>query len=171
MPVKAIKTRLGGISTAFKALTDKVVLVGIPAANADRKDANSSKGVTNAQIAYWNEYGVPENNLPARPHFAPAIASIEDQIAERLKVTATRVFSSLKGDVSEVEKNYHILGLMAQRAVQGKIRATLSPALSPRTLRARRTRKVAPRTGTQPLIDTGAYIQSITYVIQKKSEL
>ena len=62
----------------------------------------------------------------------------------------------------------HRVGLTAQNSVRRVINAGVAPPLAASTLRSRRTRKVAKRTGTVALIDTGQLRNSITYVIRPK---
>lgn len=155
-----VKDNLPNLKKALKALLKDQVMVGVPAENAER----DGDEINNAVIGYTNETGVPERNLPARPHLVPGVQSVLPQIEERMKkafIVATT------GDVTAVEKAQHAIGLVAQNAVRTQIDATLSPALSPVTLYRRKTRKIAPRTGTKPLLDTGGYRNSITYVIRK----
>ena len=64
--VKSDRTRtvFDGIRSALKM----EVLVGIPDSSADRAPSPGEKNPpNNALVGYWNEFGVPEKNIPARP--------------------------------------------------------------------------------------------------------
>jgi hypothetical protein len=168
-PVTVTKDNLSKVLNAVKQLTSQVVLVGVPGENAERKPVPGEKNtITNPVIGYINEFGSPERNIPARPHLVPAINGIQDKINARMLRMGQQALS-LKPDV--IDAGFNGVGLMGQVAVQKYIQATLKPPLAALTLARRKSRKVAPRQGEQPLIDTGAYLQSITYVVRKKSEL
>lgn len=155
---------LAGLLQNVRALTRTDVLVGIPAENAGRADGD---GINNATIAYMNETGMPEMNIPARPHFAPGIASVQDKIAERFKIAGQ---AALIGDEATIERQQMAAGQIAVDAIKGLIGEGLSPALSAVTLHRRKTRKVAPRTGEKPLLDTGGYRNAITFVVRERRE-
>ena len=130
------------------------VLVGVPAGEA-RDD-----GPSNAEIGYQNEFGSPANNIPARPHLLPGVAAVQDKAAARLTRAADAAAS---GRVSDAERHLHAAGLLAQNSVRRTLTTTAYRPLSERTLAERRARG---RTGTKPLIDTGQYRRSITYVVR-----
>ena len=58
---------------------------------------------------------------------------------------------------------WHAAGLIAQNSVRRTLTTAAYRPLSERTLAERRARG---RTGTKPLIDTGQYRNSITYVVR-----
>lgn len=150
---------------ALNNLTKKQVLVGIPAANADREpEPGEPPGITNAVIGYLMENGSPAANIPARPHLVPGIESIEPEIARRYRVGAQAV---LDGKTDSLDDTHAAVGLLAVAAVQRKIDSVIPPPLSPRTLAARRARG---RTGETPLIDTGQYRRAQNYVIRDKGQ-
>lgn len=153
---------LSGILKNVRALTKTEVLVGIPAEAASRSDDD---GISNAVIGYRNEFGEPADNLPARPHLIPGVRSAEAPIAKRMEAAGK---AALAGDESGMTAQFMAAGLIGESAVKRTITAGLSPALSPVTLHRRKTRKVAPRTGEQPLIDTGAYRNAITHVLRPR---
>lgn len=136
------------------AVAQRDVLVGVPAGEA-RDD-----GPTNAEIGYQNEFGSPANNIPARPHLMPGVAAVQDKAVARLTQAAS---AAATGRMSDAERHLHAAGLIAQNSVRRTLTTAAYRPLSERTLAERRARG---RTGTKPLIDTGQYRNSITYVVR-----
>lgn len=136
------------------AVAQRDVLVGVPAGEA-RDD-----GPTNAEIGYQNEFGSPANNIPARPHLIPGVAAVQDKAVARLTQAAS---AAATGRMSDAERHLHAAGLIAQNSVRRTLTTAAYRPLSERTLAERRARG---RTGTKPLIDTGQYRNSITYVVR-----
>lgn len=164
--VKAAVTIKGGALVlkklaAINKLALQRVLVGIPSSTAPRaEDAD----ITNAELGYIHEFGVPELNIPARPFLIPSIVQNRDEFVKMMKETGKRVLES--NDPKEaVDKGLNKIGLKAQAMVRNKIRTGPFQPLAPATIAARQRRGV---TRTKPLIDTGKLLQSITYVIRKK---
>lgn len=153
---------MADIMKALHSLMSQDVYVGVPSDRAERKD--KSQPVNNAEIGYWQEFGAPGANIPARPHLIPGIEKAKPEINAQFRAAAVAALTGKPGDVL---KAMHRAGLLAQSAVRLKITEGLEPALSPLTLYKRKHRKVAPRMGEKPLIDTGGYLKSITYVIRK----
>lgn len=136
------------------AVAQRDVLVGIPA--GEQRD----DGPTNAEIGYQNEFGSPANNIPARPHLIPGVAAVQDKAVARLTQAAS---AAATGRMSDSERHLHAAGLIAQSSVRRTLTTAAYRPLSERTLAERRARG---RTGTKPLIDTGQYRNSITYVVR-----
>lgn len=136
------------------AVAQRDVLVGVPAGEA-RDD-----GPSNAEIGYQNEFGSPANNIPARPHLIPGVAAVQDKAVARLTQAAS---AAATGRMSDAERHLHAAGLIAQNSVRRTLTTAAYRPLSERTLAERRARG---RTGTKPLIDTGQYRNSITYVVR-----
>ena len=136
------------------AVAQRDVLVGIPA--GEQRD----DGPTNAEIGYQNEFGSPANNIPARPHLIPGVAAVQDKAVARLTQAAS---AAATGGMSDAERHLHAAGLIAQSSVRRTLTTAAYRPLSERTLAERRARG---RTGTKPLIDTGQYRNSITYVVR-----
>ena len=136
------------------AMAQRDVLVGIPA--GEQRD----DGPTNAEIGYQNEFGSPANNIPARPHLIPGVAAVQDKAVARLTQAAS---AAATGRMSDAERHLHAAGLIAQNSVRRTLTTAAYRPLSERTLAERRARG---RTGTKPLIDTGQYRNSITYVVR-----
>lgn len=165
MTLKITIDKVGDVLKGLETLERNRVLVGIPADNTDRKNEDGTTNpVNNAMIGLWMENGAPEANIPARPHLRPGVASVRDKIAAIYKKAGEQV---LTGDASAADRAHHKVGLIAQNAVRKKITDGPFEPLSERTLAKRRRHG---RTGERPLIDTGQYRSSITYVIRKKGE-
>ena len=152
--MQMITDALPDLLRRLAAVAQRDVLVGVPAGEA-RDD-----GPSNAEIGYQNEFGSPANNIPARPHLLPGVAAAQDKVAAKLTQAADAAAS---GRVSDAERHLHAAGLLAQNSVRRTLTTTAYRALSERTLAERRARG---RTGTKPLIDTGQYRRSITYVVR-----
>ena len=162
--VTVTKDRTKEILEAVKALTSKEVLVGVPEASAERdpEPGETEKPPSNSEIGYWQEFGVPEKNIPARPFLIPGVESALERIIPRLKRAGVQ---ALEGDVSKVDAQFTAVGLMAVSAVQQKIVDGPFVPLAPLTLAKRKARG---RTGEKPLLDTGALRQAQTFVVAKK---
>lgn len=152
--MQMITDALPDLLRRLAAVAQRDVLVGVPAGEV-RDD-----GPSNAEIGYQNEFGSPVNNIPARPHLLPGVAAVQDKVAARLTQAADAAAS---GRVSDAERHLHAAGLLAQNSVRRTLTTTAYRPLSERTLAERRARG---RTGTKPLIDTGQYRRSITYVVR-----
>lgn len=175
--------RLGEVMKRIKDLAKNEVLVGVPADEAGRYETNkqakdarkarkageesphqSTEGVNNAVIGYVNEFGQPEHNIPARPHLIPGVQEAEGTIVKRLLAGARK---ALEGDAKATDAALHSIGLAAQNAVRNKISNGPFAALADTTIADRESRG---RTGQKPLIDTGQYRSSITYVIRPRGQ-
>lgn len=167
----------GKVFDALTQLSKQDVLVGIPSENSSREDIPFS----NAAIGYLNEFGSPAKNIPARPHLIPGIRSVETKTTTELKVSAKAI---LDGKKDKAEQAFNRAGQIAVQGVQTVITQSNFTPLADSTLaaRARRGRKGAAQelenrksslppdnVNTKPLIDTGIYRRSITYVVRKKN--
>lgn len=155
MGLKELKARVA-------LLTKVEVLVGFTAETTDRQAEDA--GVTNAVIAYINDQGAPEQNIPARPFMEPGIKKVEAKVNSILRAGALKAIS-LNGKARDVEEAFHKAGLVAQLSIQKEINSNIPPPLSPRTLAARKARG---RTGTNTLVDTGQLRNAVTYAIRAK---
>lgn len=152
--MQMITDALPDLLRRLAAVAQRDVLVGVPAGEA-RDD-----GPSNAEIGYQNEFGSPANNIPARPHLLPGVAAVQDKVVAKLTQAAD---AAATGRPSDAERHLHAAGLLAQNSVRRTLTTTAYRPLSERTLAERRARG---RTGTKPLIDTGQYRRSITYVVR-----
>ena len=170
MRITSSKGRLPEILSAIKALTKSEVLIGVPHEKAPRSaeedEARKSNGepITNAEIGYINEFGLPEKNIPPRPHLIPGVESIKDRAATILGNGVRKVLS---GDATAGEVALTKAGLIGETAVKDQITDGSFVPLAPATLANRRARG---HTGEKPLIETGQYRNSITHVVRPKGE-
>ncbi|WP_312297120.1 hypothetical protein [Atlantibacter hermannii] len=149
------------ILDALNTLTNKDVLVGIPEDKSAREDGEFS----NAAIGYINENGSPEQNIPPRPHLKPGVKASEPDFINHLRLAAQK---ALDGNQSGAITSLNRAGSNAAEGVRRYIHNAGLDPLSPVTLKIRKTRKKSPRQGEKPLIDTGEYIRSITYIVRDK---
>lgn len=157
------------IAKAIRDLTGKRVLVGIPA----EKDARPGDPVGNALIGYVQNYGSPARNIPARPFLEPGIEAAMRDLTPHLEAAAR---AALDGDSASVDQHLGKAGQTAVNSVQATIQAGIPPPLKDATVRRRRIRtpgssyrrRATSAADTTPLIDTGALLRSITYVIRKR---
>lgn len=174
--VRITRDNAQAIFDALKQLGKKDVLVGIPAEDSDRDDVPFG----NAGIGYINEFGSPAQNIPARPHLTPGVRSVDDQTLPQLEKAATAILS---GDQAGADRALNRAGIIASGGVKRYLNASGFTPLADSTVaaRARRGRKGAKKeiesrkagndAGTanaKPLIDTGQYRNSITYIVRDK---
>lgn len=132
------------------------VVVGIT------EDSNSGRGqVTNAELLYLHDSGVPSRNIPARPVLRPAISqdATKSQIETLMKEAAFKAL--VQGDKAGCEQNFHKAGMVGRDACKDYIKAgsNLAPN-APST--------IAKKGSSKPLIDTASMMNSITYAVRKK---
>lgn len=166
------------ILESLRHLGQQEVLVGVPESDAAREDS----AISNAQIGYQNEFGSPALNIPPRPHLVPGVESAERQTIPLLRRAAIAV---IDGGVHAADAFLNQAGQIAVGKVQTYIQTANFVPLSVTTVqkRAERGRQgaqqeldhrlangLAPSAESnflaRPLIDTGSYIQSITYVVR-----
>lgn len=137
------------------------VLVGIPEDKTLRDpDPDEKEPFTNAAIGYVAEFGAPEANIPQRAWLQPAIKDAKAQISKYMKQAAQAL---LAGKVKAVDKAMHAAGVTAQNAARAKVNSGDFQALADATIKARLRRG---RTGTKPLVDTGQFRNSISYIVR-----
>lgn len=161
MTVKVTKDELANVLKSIHALVSREVLVGIPESEDARKASEDGAPIGNAEIGYIQETGSPINNLPARPFLVPGVEKALPKALEQLKRGGTK---AIGGDSSAADKALNAAGMVCQNSVRATIVNVIPPPLAESTLDARKRRG---RTGTTPLLDTGALRNSVTYVIRK----
>lgn len=177
--LKITKDGVADLRDALQVLIETEILVGFPESGAARKDP---KEPTNAQIAYVQDNGAPELNIPARPFMIPGINASKDAIEKGMTAAAKVAFK--QRNKIQVIKMLHRVGLAAQLGIRRKINEGIPPPLSERTLeaRARRGRKGAKQelanraqglpastALAKPLVDTAQMRNAVTYVLRKRS--
>lgn len=157
------------IARAIRDLTGKRVLVGIPA----EKDQRPGDPIGNAALGYIHNYGSPARNIPARPFLEPGIEAAIPDITPQLEAAAR---AALDGDSASVDQHLGRAGQLAVNSVQATIAAGIPPPLQPATVARRRIRtpgssyrrRAMTPADVIPLVDTGALLRSISWVIRKK---
>lgn len=144
------------IIQAVSELSQVDVLVGVPHGE-NRTEAD----MTNAQIGYLLETGSPAMNLPPRPHLVPGIEEVQDIIGEKLTAA---VDAALSGNAKRMYFLLESAGMKATMNVKKFINRGEFAALAPLTIRERKRRG---RKSEKPLVDTGQYRNSHTYIIMK----
>ena len=91
--IKQVTDNAAAIRRAVAALTEQDVYIGVPGDNNARQDG----GPTNAEIAYWQETGVPSRNVPARPALLPGIEDIRGEAAGLLEKAAKKALAGQEG--------------------------------------------------------------------------
>ena len=111
--VRQVADNADALRRAIAALTEQDVYIGVP------KDKNARKGggPTNAEIAYWQENGIPSRNVPARPALLPGIRDIQGEAAELLKDAAKK---ALEGNEGAVNTALNKIGQLGQNAVRAR---------------------------------------------------
>lgn len=131
---------------------NKNVLIGFPESAGGYSDGTSIAGV-----AAVHEFG--SDTVDERPFLRPTVNENQELISELLSDGVAEVIES-GGDIDTA---LDAVGLRISGLVKEKIESIESPTLSPKTVAARKKR--TGRTSTKPLIDTGAMLQAVTYVV------
>jgi hypothetical protein len=164
------------IAAAMRALARKRVLIGIPGEGEPRADGTFG----NVSRGYVFEFGSPAINMPARPHLVPGVEDAMPEIVRRLEAAAKAALTGGDPDMFLAQA-----GQAGENAVKARIDSHISPDIKPesllnrvtgRTARVRRARAAGASLIEQargeaasatPLVDTGAYRQSIRWVIRE----
>lgn len=173
------------ILSALQDLVKNEVLVGIPESKTERDD---SEPINNATIGYLMEFGAPESNIPARAWLIPGVEADEPQSVAYLREAAD---AALIGNKEKMREGLNKAGLSAADQVKQRINSNIPPPLAPSTIanRHRQRKTKTPRkseieyarligtgmapgaaqdaTGIISLINTGAFRNSVTYVVRK----
>ena len=176
-------------------LMDVEVLVGFPEDTTNRPiTATEPAGITNAAIAFINDQGAPEQNIPPRPFMEPGIKNAQGEIADKLGQIMKAVVNG-KG-VGVIAQGLQQVGALAASSIRLVITDGIDPPLAEATLRARANRggKAKGRKGAvaelairkaagkgmgptspvastalaKPLYDTGELVKSISWAIRSR---
>ena len=146
--IKTTVTGAGDAKDAIKKalqelMTDKFVTVGIHEDTGMHQD----DGISNAQLGAIMDLGTP--TIPARPWLAPGVSSGNE---EYIKIIADGL-----EDGKTLNQSLETVGVVAVAKVQQYMVDLKSPP---------NTRETIARKGSSnPLIDTGALRQSVTYKV------
>ncbi len=173
MPIKSgvhvVEDNTDQFLKSLEFLSKTAVLVGVPEEKADRDPSmapEENTGITNATLAYIHDKGAPEANIPARPFMEPGIKNAKKDITKYMGQAAVYLLTAKQRQRGI--KALNAAGMVAASSIKQKIEDGPFVPLMESTLYRRRTRKVAPRTGTKPLIDTAQLQRSITYVVRAR---
>ncbi len=155
--VRVTTDRVASVLALVKRASRKTVLIGIP---YDHTARPGDVGVSNAMIGHLNEFGSPTQNIPARPHLVPGVLAVRARVTGILE---QGLIDEAAGAPDALDKAMHAAGLVAVGSVKTTITNRLSPALAIYTLQKRAEKG---RTGDLPLIDTGQYLNAVTYVVR-----
>lgn len=148
------------LTAAFRQLEKREVLVGYPAGGEQAEGSHLSL----AALAYIQDQGAPEANIPAREFMAPGIKAAQGAITAQLRKAAN---AALEGNEAGVQAGQTGAGIAATSSVKLMIDNVLSPALAPKTLAARKRKGFA---GETPLLVTGQLRNGVTFVVTKKGQ-
>ena len=140
---------------AWKFFYQTEIVVGITQASDVGRGS-----VTNAQLLFLHEHGIPSHNVPARPVLKPAMRDkdVQQKIASLMRQGMAAAL--LTGNKEYCERMYEKAGMLGRDAVKNYIRQGVPPPNSPVT--------IARKGSSTPLIDTGSMLNSITYEVRKK---
>lgn len=115
--------------------------------------AVDDSGITMAELGAIHEYGAPRAGIPERSWLR---STADEKRNEWLSLLERALRQAVRGRIS-VDMALQLLGQRAVADVQKKIRSNIPPALAASTVR-RKGSSVA-------LIDTGRFVQSISYEV------
>lgn len=129
-------------------------------------------GLPVAQVAYWNEYGVPNAKypIPARPFMRPVMHAQQNDLKERLR---SLYMAAIRNNTNTLNA-LATFGELVLYKIQDQIHANIYTPNAPITLHGGWLRSssgksfhVERKRGSHPLIDTGFMVNSITYQIEE----
>lgn len=145
-------------------ITDRLDAIARELANKTLKvgfidGATYPTGESVAQVAFNNEYGVPEKRQPPRPFFRNAISDHQDEWKDAIGRGIAAGYP-----VAQVLEQ---VGALAASDVYTSITQLMDPPISMRTIRDRQERG---NMSTKPLIDTKIMINSISYEVRDSGD-
>lgn len=134
--------------------------IGKPVVSAGifAKDAKEDHGdgATVLDVAIWNEFGVPEKNIPARSF----IRAWGDENRDQMQQVATRLLRKvIKGQLTK-EQALEQFGLWMQGGIQRRMAQGIPPPNAAST--------IAKKGSSKPLIDAGVLRSSVTFAVDGK---
>ena len=178
--IKITRDRVADLDRAIRSLADRRVLVGFPQETAGRKEGD----ISNAEIAYIQNFGAPEANIPPREFMEPGVRGVLPQLTEGLK-HATQI--GIEQSDAELDKALMRVGMIGAQGIKAAINSNTPPPLAESTVAARIARRksaswkasrqagVAANIGAgnapgegifRTLVDTAQLRNAATYVIR-----
>lgn len=114
-----------------------------------RKSGN--KSIPQAQIAYWNEYGTDDGNIPPRPFMRKAVDTKSKKWLEFLK-------KELVLNKLDIKPAINKLGIIMEGDIVQEITDLQTPPNAESTIKAKGSSK--------PLVDTGIMRQSVKHKVK-----
>lgn len=135
------------IMREMNAANSAVVEIGV------HEGERNSEGLNIAEYAAMNEYGT--SKIPERSF----MRSTFDEKLQKIKRDMDAQAALVSSGKSTVHRALSIVGMRHQEDIQQKIRSGVDPENAPST--------IARKGSSKTLIDTGAMVQSIRYVVSK----
>lgn len=142
---------LEAVLKRHKKLSGKVVAVGFPK-GTESAGLNYPDGTPLLNVAAWNNYGT--SRMPRRDFMTPGAKLMNEKTAPIAKAFMQDVNSGKINPDTVLEK----MGVVATGQLQIAIRDLTDPPNSPIT--------VSMKDSSNPLIDTGLLLGSVTYIVR-----
>lgn len=131
--------------------------------------AKHEKGQPVAGIAYVQEHGSATRNIPPRPFMRPAASEDRNDWSKQAQDISR---AAVQGKIAP-DQVMQAVTLAAEGSVRAAITKVTAPALSPKTVAARKRRlanggKGAKASIAKPLVDTGLMLATLTSEVGKK---
>lgn len=143
-----------GVKRRLRAAKGLAVKVGV--LGGEQKDG-AELGTTVAEVAMWNEFGVPGGPgrpaIPSRPAFRRAAEASKPSLRILAKAETAAVIDGTRTPQQALGR----MGLFIQGAIQQEIVDLRTPPNAPST--------IAAKGSSNPLIDTGQLKNSVTYEV------
>lgn len=152
---KELLKRMKGVGRSY-------VTIGVHSDAGRYTEGKSPPSV--AEVALWNEYGVPASPrrpaIPERSYLRSAI----DQNASLINKWREELMRDIIDGKRTAEDALRAMGFRIQVLVQNKIKSNVPPPNAKRTVERKRKKGLAPNT----LIETGLLLRSIGFKVHAK---
>jgi hypothetical protein len=148
----------GNLKAKLDMLVNSDVLVGIPQSKNSRKGGK----IGNAALLYIHTNGSPAQGIPKRPVIEPAINASGNKEPIKLELEAAAKAIMRDGNAALAFLHLNLAGKLGMNAAKVWFfdPRNMWPPNTPAT--------IARKKSSQPLIDTGALRQALTYVVRTK---
>lgn len=155
--IKESTKKIKNLISGYNYIANNEVVVGITEeSNAARED-----GVTNSQLLYLHEHGIPSHNVVPRPVLVPAIS--QDEVRDKISLMMKEGMKAalIDGSKDRAEVCFNKAGMLGRDACKNYI--TSGDKLAPN-----KESTIARKGSSLPLVDTGSMLGSITYAVRRK---